>query len=178
MTPPFPGVPVAPLRPADRVRVAAGSPHREIGAGVLAGAITALPSIALAMVVPWLLNGVGPVTAPGEPAPLPVGAALAVGVWAHLLAVAPAVALGAWASRAVSRTAGRAVAVLAGGTVVALVLGLRSSPVPWLAPPLATTARLSSQGLSVVGVVAVTVWAAVWAGVVLAGYWRVRLRRV
>jgi len=160
------------------VRVAAGSPHREIGAGVLAGAITALPSIALAMVVPWLLNGVGPVTAPGEPAPLPVGAALAVGVWAHLLAVAPAVALGAWASRAVSRTAGRAVAVLAGGTVAALVLGLRSSPVPWLAPPLATTARLSSQGLSVVGVVAVTVWAAVWAGVVLAGYWRVRLRRV
>jgi hypothetical protein len=160
------------------VRVAAGSAHREIGAGVVAGAVTAAPTIGLALVLPWLLNGVGPVSAPGEPAPLPLAAALGVGLWAHLLALAPAVALGAWASRAVSRSAGRAVCVLAGGTVAALVLGLRSSPVPWLAPPLAETARMSSQGLTVGGVFGLTVWAAVWAAVVLAGYWWARVRRV
>ena len=42
--------------------------------------------------------------------PLGVVATLAVGVWAHLLVIPPAVALGGFASRAVSRT--RAIGVI------------------------------------------------------------------
>ena len=63
------------------------------------------------------------------------------GVWAHLLVVPAAVALGALASRASVGGAGYGVAVLALGGVGAVVLGLTGSVAPWLAPPIMAAAR-------------------------------------
>jgi hypothetical protein len=159
-------------------RVAAGSAHREIGAGLLAAAITAVPTIALAMLMPWIFSGVGSVAVPGQPEPLGLGGAVAVGIWAHLLAVAPAVGVGAWASRPITRTAGTAITVLVGTTVLAIVLGLNFSPIPWVAPPLLPTARAANLGASTVEMIALTLWAALWGAVAIWGYWRLRLRRV
>lgn len=159
------------------IRVAAGSPGREIGAGLLAAATTAVPTLALGLVLPWLFGGVGSVRS-GETAPLPLFAALAVGVWVHLIAVPPAVAVGAWASRPVSRTAGVSVSVLAGGTILAIVLGLSFSPIPWLMPPLMAAARATSSGLSPTSILRLTAWSLLWTAIVGAGYWRLRLRRV
>ena len=89
----------------------------------------------------------------------------------------PAVALGAWASRPVSRTAGAWVSILAGGSVFAIVVGLSFSPVPWLAPPLMSTARAVSNGLSPGQILGLTGWALAWAAVAVAGYCRLRTRR-
>lgn len=160
------------------VRVAAGTASREIVAGLLAAALTAVPTVLLALVLPWLVGGVASgVYLRGQPAPLSLAVALAVGVWTHLIVVAPAVALGAWASRPISRTAGTAAAVLAGGSVLAIVLGLNFSPVPWLVPPLMAAARAASRP-DAGQVVSLTGWALAWAALALAGYGRLRLRRV
>jgi hypothetical protein len=160
------------------VRVAAGTPGREIAAGLVTAAATAVPTILLALGLPWLVGGVGSVHYADQPAPLGLGAALAVGLWVHLLVLGPAVALGAFASRPISRTVGRAVSVLIAGSVLALVLGLAFSPVPWLAPPLMATARATNNGLTGVDLIRLTGWALAWAAVATAGYWRLRLRRV
>lgn len=161
------------------MRVAAGSWHREVAAGLFAGAVAGLPTIALGLALPWLLAGVTTAPVEGQPPPLGVGAALALGVWAHLLALLAAVGFGAWASRAVSRSAGTAVSLLAGGTVAAIVLGLRFSPVPWLVPPLMPTARaIADETITIAAGLGLTAWAAGWSGVVLAGYWALRRRRV
>jgi hypothetical protein len=161
------------------VRVAAGTASREISAGLLAAAATGVPTILLALGLPWLVGGVGDaVYLKGQPAPLSLGAALAVGIWTHLLVVGPAVALGAWASRPVSRTIGGAVSVLTAGSVLAIVVGLSFSPIPWVAPPLMAVARATSDGLSAGQVLGLTGWALAWAGVAIVGYWRLRLRRI
>jgi len=101
----------------------------------------------------------------------------AIGVWAHALSALAAVALGAWSSRVIAQTAGIAVCVLAGGSVLAIVVGL-SGALRWLAPPLDAVAEATGQGLSAASVTGLTVWAVAWAGAVAAGYWRLRLRRV
>ena len=52
-----------------------------------------------------------------------------------------AVALGALASRAVTRSVRNGVTVLVTGAVLVVVLGLSGSVAPWLVPPVMATAR-------------------------------------
>jgi hypothetical protein len=153
--------------------VALGSWRREAVAGLLAAAAATMPVVLLALVLPWLLGGV--TLSLGGPALLP---ALLIGLWAHLLAVPPAVALGALASRVITTSAGRAAAVLAGAVVLAIVLGVPQSPVPWLAPPLLGVARaLGGRSVELGPLLPLSLWALVWALVVLTGYGWLRRRR-
>jgi hypothetical protein len=155
--------------------VALGSPLREAACGLVAAVAAAVPVVGLAMVVPWMLNGVSGPQRPGDPS---LGAGIALGLWAHLLLIPPAVAIGAWASRAVTRTAGGGVAVLAAGTVAVLVLGLNGSPAPWLVPPAMAVARQAAAGGTWPALIGITLWALVWTGGVFAGYAAVRRVRV
>ncbi|WP_260709928.1 hypothetical protein [Dactylosporangium aurantiacum] len=91
-------------------RVALGT-ARETAAGVVAALLAGLPVILVALVLPWLVGGV---TTPGRGDP-PLAEGVALGVWAHLLLLLPAVALGALSSRAVSVQTARGLAVLVGG---------------------------------------------------------------
>jgi hypothetical protein len=158
-------------------RLAAGTPAREITAGLLAAAVAALPTLVVALILPWVFRSVGPVEPEDSVAPLSLGAALAVGIWAHLLVIPAAIALGGFASRAVSRSRAIGVVALVAGSLLAILLGLEASPVPWLAPPLMATARAATQGISIAGVSWLTIWAVAWSAVAIAGYWRIRLRR-
>ncbi|MFJ6195738.1 hypothetical protein [Micromonospora sp. NPDC092111] len=148
-------------------------PARERVAGLLAAAVAGVATVVVALVFPWLVGGVA-VPAPGDP---PLVASLTLGLWAHLLALLPAGALGALASRALTRTAGYGVAVLAVGAVGTLALGLRGSVAPWLVPPVLATARALASPLPAHTALLLSGWAVAWAGVVLAGYaWRRRVR--
>jgi hypothetical protein len=98
------------------VRVRAGSAHREIAAGLLAALTAAAPTVVLTLALPWVFRGVKA----GSSGLL---AALATGVWAHAVSALAAVALSAWSSRVIAPTAGFAVCVLAGGGVLAIVVG-------------------------------------------------------
>ncbi|SBT47895.1 hypothetical protein [Micromonospora auratinigra] len=147
-------------------RVVVG-PYREWAAGLLAAAVAGLGTVVVALVLPWLVGGV---TGPAGPADRSVAAGVALGLWAHLLALPAALALGALASRALTRGAGYGVAVLALGAVGVLVLGLSGSVVPWLAPPVLPTARALAGHLAPASGVLLTAWAAAWAAAVLAGY--------
>lgn len=106
-----------------------------------------------------------------------VGSALLLGVWTHLLAVPPAVALGAWASRAVTRSVGLGVLVLVGGATLALVLGRHGSPVAFLVPPVMAAARDAARGAWIGAAGWTLAHMAVWTVVAVAGYARVRARR-
>jgi hypothetical protein len=153
--------------------VAFGSWRREALAGLLAAAAATLPVVVLALVLPWLLGGV--TLSQGGPGLVP---ALLLGLWAHLIAVPPAVALGALSSRVITTTAGRAAAVLAGAVVLAIVLGVPRSPVPWLAPPLLGVAReLAGRQVDPAPLLPLTVWALAWAVAILLGYGWLRRRR-
>ncbi|RKN44329.1 hypothetical protein [Micromonospora endolithica] len=140
------------------VRVLVG-PTREQVAGLLAAGVAALVTIAVALVFPWLVGGV---TGPVEPGDRSVPAGILVGVWAHLLALPAAVALGALASRASTGSAGYGVAVLAVGGVAAVALGLRGSVAPWLVPPVMATARAAAGDLPAITVLLLSAWAAAW----------------
>jgi hypothetical protein len=155
-------------------RVAVGSAAREISAGLFAAVVAACALVPVALVLPWILNGVEGPQQPGDPS---LGSAVAVGLWAHVVVIPPAIALGAWASRAVTGTFGRGTAVLVTGVVLALVLGLKSSPLWWLAPPMLSLARLAQRGFVVVAVLGLTAQALVWTAVTIAGYARLRRRR-
>ena len=153
-----------------RIAVSAlGSPSREVAAGLSAAALAALPLILLALVLPWLFGAISGVHA---------GSALVLGVWAHLIVVPPALAVGGLASRVLTRTAGRGAAVLASGVVLAFVLGLHGSPVPWLAPPLVATARTMAGDDAVPGLIGLTGWALLWSAVAVAGYGWLRRDRI
>jgi hypothetical protein len=149
--------------------VALGSRTRELAAGLVAALLLALPAIGLELVVPWLVGGV---TAGGDPA-----GALGFGGWALAIAVPPAVLLGALASRVVTGSPGRGIAVLTGGSVLAIVLGIRTSPAPWLAPPLLSTARAMASGIDAAAVARLSVWSAAWTALALLGYWALRRTR-
>ncbi|PWU61039.1 hypothetical protein DLE60_07875, partial [Micromonospora globispora] len=73
-------------------------PAREWVAGLLAAAMAGLGTVTVALIFPWLVGGV---TGPVGPGDRSVVAGVAMGLWAHLLALPAAVALGALASRAV-----------------------------------------------------------------------------
>jgi hypothetical protein len=154
-------------------RVAVGGP-RETAAGLLAALLAAQPVIVVALILPWLVGGVtGPQKA-GDP---PLGEGVALGVWAHLLLLLPAVGLGALASRAVSGQAARGLAILVGGVILAIVLGLKQSPAPWLAPPLMTAARDTVGGADLATVAVTTGWGVAWAVIAVAAYAHLRRTR-
>jgi hypothetical protein len=153
--------------------VAVGDRLREVAAGLLAAASTGLVMVLLALVLPWLLGGVR-AARPGEPA---LAEGIALGLWAHLLVLPAAVALGALASRAATGSALYGIAVLAVGVVGAIVLGLKGSVAPWLAPPMMAIARATTAGSGVTTVTSLTGWALGWSAVVLAGYGWLRRRR-
>ena len=152
--------------------------RREAVAGLLAAAALGLACCAVAMLVPWWpFHAIrGPEPGSAEPS-LAVGVAL--GVLAHLLAIPAAVALGALASRAVTRTVRNGVVVLVTGAVLAIVLGLSESVAPWLAPPMMAMARaLTADELPPAGRFWLLVgWTVLWCGVVLGGYGRLRRSR-
>lgn len=161
------------VEPDVQRRIAAtaiASPTREMLAGLIAAALAAVPTILAGLALPWLVGGV---TMAGSPVSAPV--AILSGLWVHLIAVPPAVALGALAGRAVARTAGNGVAVLVTGIVLAIVLGLKDSPAPWLMPPLMTASRDIVSGVPPARALLITAWALAWAAV--AGYGYARLRR-
>nr|WP_205862574.1 hypothetical protein [Planosporangium thailandense] len=155
--------------------VALGSARRERAAGLLAAVVAALPLVVLALVLPWVLAGIQVHPHPGDPT---LGSGIAVGLWAHLVVVAPAVALGGLASRAVTRAFGTGAVVLVCGVVVTLVLGLRGSPVWWLAPPALPVTRLAVRGFVLAEVAKLTAHAAVWTAAAVVGYSRVRRWRI
>jgi hypothetical protein len=144
-----------------RLAITALGARREVAAGLLGAALAAVPVLGFALALPWIFGGVKPDN---------VGPALLLGLWAHAIAVPPAVALGALSSRVIVGTPGRAVAVLASGVVLGLVLGLRGSPVPWLAPPLVSTARALAGSTPTTTVAGLTGWALAWAAVAVTGY--------
>ncbi|WFF07175.1 hypothetical protein O7622_00810 [Micromonospora sp. WMMD1076] len=154
-------------------RVVAG-PVRERAAGLLAALVAGLAVVLVALALPWPLGGVTAAVGPGE---RPVLAGVALGLWAHLLALPAAVALGALASRAVTRSAGYGVAVLVTGAVGVAVLGLSGSVAPWVVPPVMATARALTGPVAAGAGLLLTGWAALWAAVALTGYAWVRRTR-
>ncbi|MBT8224651.1 MAG: hypothetical protein HKP61_10895 [Dactylosporangium sp.] len=162
------------VEPDTQRRLAAigvGSPVRECCCGLLAAGAAAVPVVLLAMMAPWILNGIA---GPQYPSDLSLGAGMALGVWAHALLVPPAIVIGAWSSRAVTRTAGTGVTVLVAGTVGVVILGLQSSPVPWLAPPVLAVARFCERGGSWQALAMLTVWAVFWTAGAVVGYGALR----
>jgi hypothetical protein len=151
-------------------RVAVG-PAPEAVAGVLAAIVLGLIICALAMGAPWLFHGIDTAQA--------LGSGIVLGVLAHLLAVPPAVALGALASRAVTGTVRTGVAVLVVAAVLVVVLGLQGSWVPWLVPPVMATARaLNDPGTPPAGTLTLLIaWALLWSAVAFTGYARLRRAR-
>jgi hypothetical protein len=151
-------------------RVSVG-PAREATAGLLAATLVALLVCTLAMLAPWPFHAIDVHQA--------LAGGIALGVLAHLLAVPAAVALGALASRAVTRTVRTGVTVLAVATVLVVVLGLHGSWAPWLVPPVMATARaLNARGTpSAAALIRLIVWAMLWSAVAFAGYARLRRAR-
>ncbi|GID96965.1 hypothetical protein ACFQFC_20330 [Amorphoplanes digitatis] len=153
-------------------------PSREASAGLLAAAALGAVFCAVAMVVPWWpFHAIrGPLPGSGEPS---TAAGIALGVLAHLLALPAAVALGALASRAVTRTVRNGIAVLVSGAVLAVVLGLSDSIAPWLVPPVMATARALAADAAPPGgtLLLLAGWTLAWCAVALAGYARLRRSR-
>ena len=157
-------------------RLAVGA-RREAIAGALAAIVFGLGICAVAMLAPWPFHAIrGPAPGSGEPS---MAAGIGLGVLAHLLALPAGVALGALASRAVTRSVRNGIAVLVVGAVLVIVLGLKSSFAPWLVPPVMATARaLTAEELPSAGRFwLLAAWAAGWCAVVLGGYARLRRSR-
>ena len=153
--------------------VAVGGLRREILAGALAATVAALVVVAVALAAPWLIGGItGPQHA-GDPS---LAEGFAAGIWANLLLLPPAVALGALASRAAVGSTGLGLAVLASGSVLGYVVGVRDSFVWWLGPPLLSTARSTVDGLDAAALLGFTAQSLLWTAVVLAGYAWLRRR--
>ncbi|SDY78004.1 hypothetical protein SAMN05444365_103448 [Micromonospora pattaloongensis] len=157
-----------------RLALVAAGPGRELAAGLLAGALAGAATVVIGLLSPWLVGGI---TGPREPGDLPLGEGIALGVWAHLLALAAAVALGALASRAVTGSPRHGLVVLVGGAVAALAFGMKASVAPWAVPPLMSTARALTGAPGAGTVAMLTLHALAWAVLALAGYARLRRAR-
>jgi len=151
-------------------RLAVG-PVREAVAGVLAAAAFALAVCAAAMIAPWIFNGIDTRTA--------LTSGILLGVLAHLLAVPPAVAVGALASRAVTRKVRTGLTVLVVAAVLVVVLGLKGSVAPWVVPPVMAMARaLNDQAVPPAATLTLlAVWALAWCAAAFAGYGWLRRAR-
>jgi hypothetical protein len=158
-------------------RLAVGA-RREAAAGLLAATIPGLAFCVVALLVPWWPFRAISSPEPGSAEPS-LATGVGLGVLAHLLAVAAAVALGALASRAVTRTVRNGLMVLVTGAVLSLVLGLSGSVVPWLVPPVMATARaLAADELPQAGRFwLLGAWTAAWCAVALGGYGSLRRGR-
>lgn len=152
--------------------VAVGGVRREMLAGALAAVVASLSAVVVALTVPWLLGGI---TGPHSPDDPSLAAGFAAGIWAYLLLLPPAVALGTLASRAAVGSVGFGLAVLASGCVLGYVVGVRDSAVWWLGPPLLPTARATVEGLDVAALLGYTGQSLAWTAAVAALY--VWLRR-
>ena len=158
-------------------RVAIGSATRETVSGLLAAAGAGAGVIAIALALPWLINAIE--LAEGET----LAGSLAVGLLAHLLAMAAGIVLGALASRAVTGSTSIGLAVLVGGSVLTIVLGLQSSPAPWLVPPLMDLTRVLGRtvddraAIDPGRLLLTTGQALLWTAVAVTGYLRLRQRR-
>jgi hypothetical protein len=155
--------------------VALGSASREQATGLLAAVAAALPLVGFALALPWAIAGIQLHPRPEEPS---LTSGVSAGLWAHLVLVLPAVALGALASRAVTRSFGLGVMVVVAGAVLSLVLGLHGSPIWWMVPPMLSVTRMATHGFVVSGVAPITVHALAWTAFAVAGYVRVRRLRV
>jgi hypothetical protein len=152
--------------------LAVGSARRDMLAGILAAGATALPTIVIGLVAPWLAGAIRPLDSSGS-----VLGAVLFGVWVHLLAAISGVAVGVCASRPVTRARGWGVSTLVGASVLVLVLGLADvGPVRWLVPQLVGAIRAGERGDVTAGVI-ITVHALVWSAVVFGGYVVLRSRR-
>jgi hypothetical protein len=152
--------------------VAVGGLRREVLAGVLASVVVSLVVVVVALVAPWLIGGItGPEKA-GDPS---LAEGFTAGIWASLLLLPPAMALGALASRAAVRSTGLGLAVLASGSVLGYVVGVRDSVIWWLGPPLLSTARSTVDGLDVPALLGYSAQSLLWTAAALAAY--VWLRR-
>lgn len=157
-----------------RLAMVAVGPRREVIAGLLAAAVLSAATVVLALALPW---GIGGVTGPQRPGDLELGRGVALGVWAHLLMIPAAVALGAFASRAVTRSQLYGVTILVTGGVAAVVFGLSDSVAPWLVPPLMAVARVTASAPARLALLQLTLHGLLWAAVVLSAYGWVRTRR-
>jgi hypothetical protein len=151
-------------------RVSVG-PSGEALAGVLAALVVSVIVCVLAMGAPWLFHGIDHTKS--------LGRGIVLGILAHLLAIPPAIALGALSSRAVTRSVRTGVAVLAVATVLVVVLGLTGSWAPWLVPPVMATARaLNDPGLPPAGTLTLLIaWAVLWSAAAFTGYAALRRSR-
>jgi hypothetical protein len=152
--------------------LAVGSARREVAAGLVAAGLTAAPTLVVGMVAPWLSG-----TVQSPPTTVALVGALGFGLWVHLLSALPAVAVGAFASRAVTRTRGWGVAMLVGASVMVLVLGLNGAgPLRWLVPQIIGAIKAGEDGDLGSGVV-ITLHAIAWSALFFAGYLVLRARR-
>jgi hypothetical protein len=145
-------------------------PVRESAAGLLAALVLGGVVCGLAMLAPvpfGAIRGPNPGTTEAS-----LTAGVLLGVLAHVLALLAAVTLGALAGRAITRRVLPGVAVLATGSVLAVVLGLRGSIAPWLVPPVMATAReLSAEAVPAAGtLVLLSGWTIGWCAVALVVY--------
>jgi hypothetical protein len=148
--------------------LAIGSARRDVGAGLVAAVITAVPTIAVALAAPWVLGAIRAES---------MGSALALGLWVHLVAAVPALAVGALASRPITLTRGWGAATLVGATVLVLVLDVAEiKVVRWLVPQLLGPAKAALHGDVLYGVI-VTAHALVWSAALVGLYLLIRHRR-
>ncbi|MEQ4302737.1 hypothetical protein ABNF97_15290 [Plantactinospora sp. B6F1] len=157
-----------------RLAVVAAGRRAELAGGVLAAGLAGLALIPVALLLPWLVGGV---TGPERDGDLPLALGLTIGLWAHLLVLPAAVALGALASRAAASSPLYGLAALVGGVVGVYVFGLKDSLLPWVAPPVLAVARASTAGPTGGSVLLLTGHALFWSATALAGYALLRRRR-
>jgi hypothetical protein len=155
-------------------QLAVGSARREVAAGLLTASLTALPTILVGLVAPWVTGTIRLAET------VTIGDninSILFGIWVHLISAIPAIAVGAYASRAVTRARGWGVSMLVGASVMVLVLGLNGAgPLRWLVPQIVGAIKAGNDGDLLTGLV-ITVHAIVWSALFLAAYLVLRARR-
>jgi hypothetical protein len=122
--------------------IAVGHRLRTHASSLVAAAIACCPILLAAMLAPW------PMRAIEVPVGESLSADLLLGLLLHLLAIPPAVLIGAWASRPLVVDRGRSMLTLVGTSVASILLGVES----WsgiaaaVAPPLASSVRAADRG--------------------------------
>jgi hypothetical protein len=160
---------------ARRLAIVAVGHRRELVAGLVAAVSAAMVTIVIALVLPWLFGGISLHPRPGD---APLGDGFALGPWALLLAVPPGIALGALASRVVTRSAGAGAIALVGGWICVVVAGLPRSPVRWLVPPLIGVTKAARASWRLDTVAGLTAWTLAWSLLAAAAYAYLRRTRV
>ncbi len=156
--------------------IAVGSRLRAQLTTLSSAAVSCLTIVVAAMVVPWI---VGAITVPTGDR---LGTDLALGFVLQLLAVVPAVAIGAWASRPVIVNRGASMLTLVGASVASILAGVEAwgGVASAVAPPLGSSARAAAAGPhDLLGHLPMLLARAlVWSAVTGAAWLAVRRRRV